>query len=90
MLGPTSDVYEINTTDGSFSRVAELDYYAWAMAVDYDGNAYVIKGKPDSKNEYYEGSYLVKLDVDEDFASVDSTELKVDGQSVIPNFDHSM
>ena len=86
----TSDVYEINTTDGSFSRVAELDYYAWAMAVDYDGNAYVIKGKPDSKNEYYEGSYLVKLDVDEDFASVDSTELKVDGQSVIPNFDHSM
>lgn len=86
----SSDVYQINTSNGSFKKVAELDYYAWAMAVDYEGNAYFIKGKPDAKNEYYEGSYLMKTDADEDFASVDSIELKVDGQAVIPNFDHSM
>ena len=86
----SSDVYQINTSNGSFKEVAGLDYYAWAMAVDYEGNAYFIKGKPDAKNEYYEGSYLMKTDADEDFASVDSIELKVDGQAVIPNFDHSM
>jgi len=86
----TSDVYEINTADGSFSKAAELDYYAWAMAIDYDGNAYLIKGKPDAHNQYYEGSYLVKVDPDEDFATVEESELKVNGEAIIPNFDHSM
>ncbi|MDD7317400.1 MAG: T9SS type A sorting domain-containing protein [Prevotella sp.] len=86
----STDLYAIDITNGSYTLIKELDYYAWALAADYDGNIYVIQGKPDKDNKYYEGSYLVQLDPNEDYNTIKKTELKIDGQGIIPNFQHTM
>lgn len=80
-----SDVYKVNLTDGSSEKVASLDFYAWCMAADYDGNVYVIKSNSDNT-----GSYLTQLDPNDSFSEVESKELKLDGQPVSSNYVHTM
>lgn len=86
----TSDIYEINVTTGAYTKIAELEFYAWAIASGYDGELYVIQGKPDAANKLYEGSFLTELDPDNDFVEINKTELKDGGSSIIPNYSHTM
>lgn len=81
-----SNIYKIDLSNGRWEEVAELDFYAWALAVNYDGEMYVIKGIPDAANENYIGSQLVKLKADGDFSIVDQFELKNDKESIIPKY----
>lgn len=80
-----SNVYKVNLADGTFTKVASLDYYAWTMAVDYDGNAYVIEANSDLS-----GCYLAKLDPNDGFKTLSHKELTYEGQPVVPNYVHSM
>lgn len=80
-----SDVYKINLTDGSSVKVASLSFYAWCMAVDYDGNAYVIESNADNT-----GSYLTQLNPDNAFQVMGRKELKLGGQPISANYVHTM
>lgn len=85
-----SDLYKVNLQDGSFEYLATLDFYAWAMACDYEGNIYMIKGIPDKKNEFYEASSIVRIDANDDYAEKDEQRIKINGKDFIPNYTHTM
>ena len=85
-----SDLYKIDLTDGSYEMLTTLDFYAWAMACDYEGNIYMIKGIPDKKNEYYCASSIVRIDQNDSYAEKDEKRIKVEGKDYIPNYSHSM
>lgn len=85
-----SDLYTVDKTTGQYTFKKTMDAYIWAMACDYEGNLYVVKGIPDENNEFYAGSQICKLDPKKDFTMVDSFEVKRDGQPLIPNFSHTM
>ncbi len=82
----TSDIYKINLANGKYEKVAELDFYAWALAVNYDGEVYAIQGIPDAANENYIGTQLTKLDADNNFAATDRFELKKGKERIVPRY----
>lgn len=84
----TSDIYEIDLNDGSYEKKGELGFYAWALAADYEGNLYAIKGIVDASGNNYIGSSLVRLNAD--FSIAESFDLKPDGADFIPNYTHTM
>lgn len=85
-----SDVFSINLTDGTYKKEATLGFYAWAFAVNYDGDVYAVKAKLDANDEKKIGSYLTKLDADNKFKEVSQWEMKPDGEAFIPDFTHAM
>lgn len=85
-----SDLYKIDLTDGSYEMLTTLNFYAWAMACDYEGNLYMIKGIPDKKNEFYEASSLVRIDTKDNYAEKDEIKITVDDKDFIPNYTHTM
>ena len=85
-----SDLYKINLTDGSYEMVATLDFYAWAMACDYEGNIYMVKGIPDKNNEFYAASSVVRIDANDGYKEKDEKRIKVSGKEFIPNYTHTM
>ena len=85
-----SDLYKIDLTDGSFEMLCTLDFYAWAMACDYEGNLYMIKGIPDKNDEFYAASSIVRIDTKDNYAEKDEKRIKVNGKDFIPNYTHTM
>ena len=85
-----SDLYKIDLTNGDYEMVANLDFYAWAMACDYEGRMFMIKGIPDKKNEFYEACSIVEFDTEDNFKVVNEKRIKVEDKDFIPNFTHSM
>lgn len=85
-----SDLYTVDKATGKYTFKKTLDTYIWAMACDYEGNMYVVKGIPDENQEFYIGSKLCKLDPKKDFSEVESFELKCNGEPIVPNYSHTM
>ena len=85
-----SDLYKINLETGDYDMLCTLDFYAWAMACDYDGNLYMVKGIPDKKGEFYEASSVVRIDTKDNYAEKDEVRIKQNGADFIPNYTHSM
>lgn len=85
-----SDLYKINLTDGSYEMLTSLNFYAWAMACDYEGNIYMIKGIPDKKNEFYAASSIVRIDTKDNYAEKNEVRIKVKDKDFIPNYTHTM
>ena len=85
-----SDLYKINLNDGSYEMLATLDFYAWAMACDYEGNIYMIKGVSDKNNEFYEASSIVRIDANDGYKEKDEVRITVEGKDYIPNYTHTM
>ena len=86
----TSDIYEIDLTTGHYTKVHELNFYAWAMACDYEGQMYLVRGIPDKNDEFYVGSQLVLLDPQNGYTELSQAELKDGSNRFIPNYTHSM
>lgn len=85
-----SNIYTVNKETGEYTLVHELDYYAWAMACDYEGNLYVIQGIPDADYEFYEGTQLNKLNPKDNFKNLLTHHLYDEGEEYIPNYTHTM
>lgn len=87
----TSDIYSIDVRTGLYTKVAELGFYAWAIAVDYDGRMFTIQGKADEENEFYIGTMLTEVNPDDKFKKVGTSwDLKSNGTSIVPHFSHTM
>ncbi len=85
-----SDLYTVDKATGKYTLKKTLDSYVWAMAADYEGNLYIVRGIPDAANTYYIGSEICKLDPKNDFAVTESFEVKCNGDPIVPNYSHTM
>lgn len=86
----TSDIYTINTENGEYDKVAELDFYAWAMACDYDGRVYVIEAKTEGEEMLIKGAYLTELDPNDGYKVLNRVELKDANEAILPYYTHTM
>ena len=86
----TSDLYEVNVENGQYTKVHEFDFYAWAMACDYEGNINLIQGIPDEDNELYVGSQLTRVNPVKNFEVEKTFTLTRNGSDFIPSYTHSM
>lgn len=84
-----SALYTVDIASGNLTKVANLDFYAWALASDYDGNLYATKGNPDKDGNYFQTD-LVKLDPNNEYKGTKVTTLKYYGADIKPILFHSM
>lgn len=86
----TSDIYTINTENGEYDKVAELDFYAWALACDYDGRVYVIEAKTEGEEMLIKGAYLTELNPNDGYKVLSRVELKDNNTAILPYYTHTM
>ncbi|WP_028897379.1 T9SS type A sorting domain-containing protein [Prevotella sp. HUN102] len=84
-----SSLYTVDITNGGLTKVADLDFYAWALASDYEGNLYATRGIPNAQGEYYQVE-LVKLNANNGYKAEKVVTLTYYGADIKPILYHSM
>ncbi|MDD7318218.1 MAG: T9SS type A sorting domain-containing protein [Prevotella sp.] len=89
---PYSALYTVNMTNGALQKIADLDFYAFALASDYDGKLYAMRSAYNFTKKRYDQLELVRLDPNNGYKVIESETkvLKYEGNVIEPVLFHSM
>ncbi|MDY6130884.1 MAG: T9SS type A sorting domain-containing protein [Prevotella sp.] len=89
---PYSALYTVNLSNGGLQKIAELDFYAFALASDYDGKLYAMRSAYNFTTNRFDQLELVRLDPKNGYKVIESETkvLEYDGKIIEPVLFHSM